>query len=120
MATAAVLLMKAERGPMINIITINWRNRLLPARGITYWASKLTIPVRSMAPLRMNIARTVMVAGLLKPEMASSGVTPKIGPSPKTRAKIARATKSIGKRSKAKTTSAPSKIAKANAIPSVT
>jgi hypothetical protein len=44
----------------------------------------------------MNIASTVMAAGLLNPEMASRGVTPRTGPKTSTIARIASATKSTG------------------------
>ena len=67
----------------------------------------------------INMARTVMVAGLLKPEIASSGVTPNTGPRTKIRPMIAKATKSMGKRSRAKTTRVPIRMTKARAISGV-
>jgi len=74
-ATAAVLLIKPEDRPTISI---NIKRTLVslprPLRTSFSLMVEMT-PVRTRPALRMNIAATVMVAWLLKPAMASSGVT---------------------------------------------
>ena len=120
MATAAVLLIKAEIGATTSITVTNCFKSPRPAKRTIRWASKLIMPVRLMAPLKMNMASTVMVAGLLKPEIASSGAMPRIGPSSRITAIIANATKSMGKISRAKMMRATIKMPKATAISIVT
>jgi hypothetical protein len=66
-----------------------------------------------MPALRINMAITVMVAGLLKPEIPSSGVT-----MPKTISKMAtiRAVKSTGNHSVAKQMRAKTKMARVSGM----
>ncbi len=74
MATAAVLLMKAESRPMVSISTTMTSRKLIRAKRARSVTRMLTAPVRNSPAERTNIAPTVTVAGLLKPPMASWGV----------------------------------------------
>ncbi len=72
-ATAAVLLMKAEIAPISAIIATVNSNSDLPSGASTRRARKVSAPVRSMAAESTSTAATEIVAGWLKPEKASPG-----------------------------------------------
>jgi hypothetical protein len=74
-ATTAVLLIKPEMGPTIPPMIRIWRLARVPPQAINQRLTDCTAPVRSIPALRINMASTVIVAELLKPEMPSSGVT---------------------------------------------
>ena len=74
-ATTAVLLIKAVIGPTINPITkICWL-AVVPPHFSNQSRTVCTTPVFVIPALKINIAMTVIVAGLPNPDMPSSGVT---------------------------------------------
>ena len=95
-ATTAVLLITIDRGAAASITARSCRTSPLPATDDTIRESRWMMPVRSTAPLRMNMASTVMAAGLLNPEMTSCGFKPRTGARIRSVARIAKATKSTG------------------------
>lgn len=74
-AATPTLFMKADITPAVSIITAISRSSPVPARRKTWRPIRLATPVRDRAPLRMKTAQTVITAGLLKPDIASAGVT---------------------------------------------
>jgi len=72
-ATAAVLLMKADKRPTISIITTSTSQKLTRPSRARLLPSRLTEPVLNRPADSTNMAPTVTVAGLLKPATASSG-----------------------------------------------
>ena len=81
MATAAVLLMKPEMGATTPMVAPSWRFSLSTVYREMNAPSFWTMPVRWTPSLRMNIASTVSVAALAKPDSPSSGETIGIGDS---------------------------------------
>ena len=74
-AATPTLFMNAERKAEVSMITRTSRNSPRPATRTTCSPSNPATPVRVRPPLRMNMAQTVMTAGLLNPDRASRGVT---------------------------------------------
>ena len=73
--TTAVVLIKAEIPPAMNIKTGTIRKRGNPLSFFNPWVNQSITPLSSR-PMAMIIrASTVMVAGLEKPDIASSGLT---------------------------------------------
>ncbi len=95
-ATTAVLLMTIESGAATTMTASSCRISPFPARDDIRRENRWMTPVRCTAPDSTNIARTVIAAGLLNPEMTSCGVSPRTGASTRSDARIARATKSTG------------------------
>ena len=82
-ATAAVLLMKAEMIPTTRSRSMEAFHLEPPVRSAIRYPSLVTRPLCTRLALSTNIIMTVTTAGLLKPEVASSGViNPKRSSSP--------------------------------------
>lgn len=110
-ATTPVLLMKAEEAPTMTMVRTSRAVGLFPYRMITRPAT-FTAPVRCRPTLKTNMQATV-VAGLLNPETASSGVTSrKTTNTPRT----IRATRSMENRSITNSTTAPTRMASTKMI----
>ena len=67
--------MNADSTPDTSMITAIMRASPRPAQGSSRRPSASATPVRVNPALRMNMAQTVMTAGLLKPASASAGVS---------------------------------------------
>lgn len=108
MATAAVLLMKAETRPTGAMRETSVGRRPRRPTLVSRLPRRLTAPVWTRPALSTNMAATVTVAVLLKPEMACSGVR-----IPLTRSvdSTRSATRSTGRRSVAKQATAPAATA---------
>ncbi len=77
-ATTAVLLMKAEKAPATIIVSrIASQENLRPIR-VNSAVAAFKAPVRDRPALSTNIAATVTVAGLPRPERPCSGVTTRV------------------------------------------
>jgi len=112
-ATAAVLLMKADIAPIISIVVTTDSQKLCLPIVTSAEPKKLTAPVLNNPALRTNIAPTVTVAVLLKPEIPSSGEMVLLNNSA---AMTKSAIKSTGSFSVAKRTTAATRITSTIAI----
>ena len=74
-ATTPILLINADNKPATSIMTIIICVSLLPDKRITLRPMLSAMPARVKPSLMMNMAQTVITAGLLKPLTASAGDT---------------------------------------------
>ncbi len=79
-AATPMLFMKADRIPVVSMITIRIRTWPVPARARTRCPIMSATPVALRPALRMNMAQTVTTAGLLKPARQSSRSTSPLAP----------------------------------------